>query len=217
VFTGLIQAVGVVKSAVSSGSGIRLAINPLSGTDFGFAAKAGDSVAIDGVCLTAEKNCDDALEFFVTGKTAIATTLGSLKSGDKVNVEPALKSGDSIGGHFVAGHVDSMGKVRTVRPPIGQDGWLEIAVERDSKPYLVSKGSIAVDGISLTLQEIDSDAFGCVLVPETWKRTKLPWVECGDIVNLEFDLIVKAVVRSVSGIIGSDSKLSFEQLSLWGY
>jgi riboflavin synthase len=157
----------------------------------------GDSIAIDGVCLTVVLCVDSTLSFDAVPETLARTALGTLDQGSRVNLEPALRAGDALGGHYVQGHVDGVGRVRANDPEAdGRRLWIEAAPEL--LRYCVEKGSIAVEGVSLTIAELADDAFGIALVPHTLEATTLGGLRSGDEVNLEVDVLAKYVERLVA-------------------
>ena len=176
-FTGIVREVGRVVSF----DGRRLVV------DAATSAAPGDSVSVDGVCLTAVDG--STLAFDVVDETLSRTTLGTLAAGDPVNLEPALRAGDPLGGHIVQGHVDAIGRVRSV----GDLVWIDAAPEL--LRYTVEKGSITVDGVSLTVAAVDDGGFAVALVPHTLEVTTLGGVAAGDAVNLEVDVLAKYVER----------------------
>jgi riboflavin synthase len=183
-FTGLVREVGTVVSFEDGRLRIESAI----------AAAIGDSVAIDGVCLTVVDGDRKTLAFEAVPETLARTTLGGLQSGEPVNLEPALKAGEALGGHYVQGHVDGVGRVRSVEPEgDGQRVWVDAPPE--ILRYCVEKGSIAVDGVSLTLAGLDDDGFAVALVPHTLAVTTLGTAAAGDDVNLETDVLAKYVAK----------------------
>jgi riboflavin synthase len=184
-FTGIIHSSGVVEAIEKLDAGARLRIR---GED---RLERGESVAINGVCLTVIPN-GQTFSTDISNETLSRTTLGTLTAGTPVNLERALAVGDRLGGHFVQGHVDTTGKL------ISKESEGEFAVYRWSFPaeyadLVVSKGSIAVDGISLTIVDPDGSSFAAALIPETLRRTNLGTARIGDRVNLEFDMIAKHV------------------------
>ncbi|MER3409895.1 MAG: riboflavin synthase [Thermoleophilia bacterium] len=186
-FTGIVRERGRV---VSCGGG-RLVVQTST------RASLGESVAIDGVCLTVVGGDASTLAFDVVPETLSRTTLGRLRPGAEVNVEPALRAGDPLGGHIVQGHVDGVGKVLSVEPEAeGARMWVQAppSVLR----YCVEKGSICVSGVSLTVAGLDGEAFAVALVPHTLAATTLGRLEPGDEVNLEADVLAKYVERLVS-------------------
>ena len=192
-FTGLIQAVGTIERIETVGPNRRLWIaGPAQEFD---SLAAGESVAVDGACLTVEKIVGRRMEMFVSAETLARTTLGSRRAGDPVNLERSLALCDRLGGHFVLGHVDGVGRFLGAQPR-GEDFWVQVEVpDQHCLPYLVEKGSIAVDGISLTIAAVEGNRFSVAIVPYTWQRTTVSERRSGDLVNLEFDLIGKYVVR----------------------
>jgi len=181
-FTGIVREVGRVVSF----DGHRLVV------DGATQAATGDSVAVDGVCLTAVDGSQ--LAFDVVDETLARTTLGTLKAGDRVNLEPALRAGDPLGGHFVQGHVDGVGRVRSLEPD-GDGARLLLDVPAEILRYCVEKGSLAVDGVSLTIAALDERGVGIALVPHTLLETTLSGLQAGDAVNLEADVLAKYVER----------------------
>lgn len=187
-FTGIILTSGIIESLEKLESGARMRVRASNDEMF----QRGESVAINGVCLTVLPNGNRSFVTDLSEETLRRTTLGSLGTGAKVNLERALAVGDRFGGHFVQGHVDCVGTM------ISKTSEGEFAVYRWSYPrefadYVVSKGSIAVDGVSLTIVDPDSSSFGAALIPETLRRTILGTANIGEAVNLEFDMIAKYV------------------------
>lgn len=192
-FTGIILHTGTIQSFERRSSGARLCIRTTDPEPF----TRGESLAVNGVCLTVLPDGDGALLADVSDETLSRTTLGSLAQADSVNVERALALGDRLGGHLVQGHVDTVGSLVSITT----EG--EFAVYRWSYPaeyadLVVSKGSIAVDGVSLTLVDPEPGSFGAALVPETLRRTNLGTARIGGGVNLEFDMMAKYVRNLVA-------------------
>jgi riboflavin synthase len=184
VFTGIVRELGRVVAF--DGSRLVVAAPQTS-------AELGDSVAIDGVCLTVVQHDGKELAFDVVGETLERTTLGALTAGEPVNVEPALRAGDPLGGHMMQGHVDGVGRVRRIGEPVWIDAPEEVL------RYCVEKGSIAVDGVSLTIAALDEAGFAVALVPHTLAVTTLGAAEPGSAVNLEVDVLAKYVERLTMG------------------
>jgi riboflavin synthase len=187
-FTGIIHHSGVVDTLQRLEWGARLRIRTTDPEPF----LRGESLAVNGVCLTVLPEADATLLTDVSNETLSRTTLGRLCSGDRVNIERALALGDRLGGHMVQGHVDTTGTLISMT----EEG--EFAVHRWSFPpefeeLVASKGSIAVDGVSLTIVEPEGSTFGAALIPETLRRTTLGTARVGDLVNLEFDMIAKYI------------------------
>lgn len=191
-FTGLIEQVGTVAAVEGTAAGLRLRIQAAL-TE---ALAPGESLAIDGVCLTIAGRAEDGVDVHVGPATARLTTLGSVAVGGRVNLERALRADGRLGGHFVQGHVDGMGTVRAIRQE-GESHWLAIAVPAGLQHLLVPRGSIAVDGVSLTVAELLPDGFEAMIVPFTWTHTNLSSRRVGDRVNLECDLLGKYVARAI--------------------
>ena len=184
-FTGIIQAVGKVASR----KGARLELEaPARGL------KAGESVAVNGVCLTVVPPlAPKRLRFDVSEETFRLTNLAALRPGDRVNLEPALKAGDPLGGHLVSGHVDARGKVLALTPQAGGFAILRVELPPALRPFVAKKGSVCVDGVSLTVAALGRDWFTIALVPHTLAHTNLGGRKRGDVVNLEADMIARYV------------------------
>jgi len=193
VFTGIVRELGRVVSLSGDEQGVRLEIDA-PGTAPG--VEVGGSVAINGVCLTAESVEGPRLVFHAVPETLRRTTLGSLAAGSEVNLEPALRAGDTMGGHIVQGHVDGVGRVQSVE---AEGEGLRVIVEAPDEilRYCVEKGSIAVEGVSLTVAELHDDSFGLALIPHTLSETTLADLAPGRQVNLEIDVLAKYVERLV--------------------
>ncbi|MBX5473562.1 MAG: riboflavin synthase [Thermoleophilia bacterium] len=190
-FTGIVRERGAVVAVHGGEDGIRLEVEAPA---CAAGAAVGDSIALDGVCLTVVERDGGRLAFEAVPETLRRTALGRLEAGDEVNVEPALRAGDPLGGHVVQGHVDGVGRVRTVEPEgEGRRVWVDApdAVLR----YCVEKGSIALAGVSLTVAAVDADGFAVALVPHTLAATTLGALAPGDEVNLEVDVLAKYVER----------------------
>jgi riboflavin synthase len=179
-FTGLVREIGTVRSMDAG----RLVI------ETSITAAVGDSVAVDGVCLTVVANDDGTLAFDAVPETLSRTSLGSLAAGDGVNLEPALRVGDALGGHYVQGHVDGIGSFRGVA-----DGLHWFDAPQEILRYVVEKGSIALQGTSLTIAASDDTGFAVALIPHTLEATTLGRLEPGARVNLEADVLAKYVEK----------------------
>jgi len=194
VFTGIVEELGEVVELTWKGEGARLAIRgPVVTTD----AAHGDSISVNGVCLTVVENLGDVFTTEVMKESFDRSSLGGLKVGDRVNLERAVKVSDRLGGHIVQGHVDG---VATVTERVPGDLWetVRFTLPEDLSRYVVEKGSITVDGISLTVTEISEVAFAVSLIPTTLDVTTLGRKGVGDQVNLEVDVIAKYVEKLVS-------------------
>jgi riboflavin synthase len=193
VFTGLVQGLGRIGAIERSGDGARLTIE----TPLVSELRTGDSVAVNGVCLTATSLQDGSFVADAMNETLSRSALGGLQDGAPVNLELPLRAGDRLGGHVVQGHVDAVGEVVSV----ADDGFarrIRIEAPPDLLRYVIEKGSIAVDGVSLTVAECDSRSFTVSLIPETLQRTNLGHAGTGDRVNLEVDVLAKYVEKLVS-------------------
>jgi riboflavin synthase len=194
VFTGLVADIGTVERVKPSDGGARLRVR----TRLAGELSAGDSVAVNGACLTAASVDGDAFEADVMNQTLARTSLGPLGGDDRVNLELPLRPTDRIGGHLVQGHVDGTGEVKGV----SEDGFarrLAIAPPRELRRYLVERGSVAVDGVSLTVAALTDGGFEVSLIPETLERTTLGDAAAGSVVNLELDVIARYVEALLSG------------------
>jgi riboflavin synthase len=199
-FTGLVETLGAITSLTHTGSGIRLSLKPLSD----YEVQIGDSISINGVCLTVTKHNGD-ISFDVSPETMKSTNLGELQVGDKVNLERALRLSDRLGGHIVTGHVDNTGRIIS-RKPVGEYTFYTFESPPEILKYVVKKGSIAIDGISLTVNDLDSRSFSVAIIPHTLTATNLGGKNVGDKVNLEVDIIGK-YVEKLLGKEGSGSSL----------
>ncbi len=187
-FTGIILHSGVIESIEKLGNGARLRVR----TSDEEPLDRGESLAVNGVCLTMLPEPDGSLFTDLSDETLARTTLGGLGAGTRVNVERALALGDRLGGHLVQGHVDTTGTLLSITTE-GEFAVLRWSFPGEFSELVVSKGSIAVDGVSLTIVEPDGVSFGAALIPETLRRTNLGTARIGDPVNLEFDMVAKYV------------------------
>ncbi|MBV9195102.1 MAG: riboflavin synthase [Solirubrobacterales bacterium] len=197
-FTGLVHDIGRVGSLDASDRGARLTVRTALTREL----RTGDSVAVNGVCLTASDIRDGAFAAEAMNETLKRTSLGDLQPGAEVNLELALRAGDRLGGHVVQGHVDGLGTVATT----AGDGFarrLTISAPEEVLRYLVHKGSVAVDGVSLTVAALDDRSFTVSLIPETLERTTLGGAQPGTRVNLEVDVFSKYVEKAVRAITGA--------------
>jgi riboflavin synthase len=192
-FTGIVEELGTVEALEDQGDAIRLTVRgPLVTSD----AALGDSISVNGCCLTVATRGEKSFTADVMHETLAKTSLGALAPGARVNLERAVTPATRLGGHIVQGHVDSTGTVVRRTP---SEHWeiVEISLPAELERYLVDKGSITVDGISLTLVEVAADSFTVSLIPETLARTTLGFKQPGDVVNLEVDVIAKYVEKMV--------------------
>jgi len=189
-FTGLIEHVGVVAGLDPIEGGYRFGIE----TELAAHLKAGDSISVNGVCLTVTAIAGHRFETEVGPETARVTTLGACTKGTLVNLERPMRPDGHMGGHFVLGHVDATGVLTEVTPD-GEFYWIRVAFDPSFSPYFIPKGSVAVDGISLTVANLYERDFTVQIIPFTWDHTNLRGLHVGDRVNLEVDVIGKYVVR----------------------
>lgn len=187
-FTGLVEALGKVVSLEMMGEQARLGIS----IPFSKELALGDSVAVNGCCLTVAESSGGAVFFDVLAQTLRVTSLGKLFAGKVVNLERALRVGDRLGGHFVQGHVDAVGEIVSLEEN-GQDHVVEVSLPAEIHKLCVGKGSIAIDGISLTIAELKSDSALFWITPHTFSHTNLSDARAGDSVNLEGDMLAKHV------------------------
>ena len=207
-FTGLVQDLGTVERVVPGGVTdvwIRSGFDP---ADF----KHGESISCDGVCLTVVESRGSSFRVQAAPETLSRSTLGAWSTGTRVNLEKALRVGDRLGGHWVQGHVDGVGELLEVTPDGGT--WrLRVSLPSSLAPFFVEKGSVCIDGVSLTITTVDAHSFGVMLIPETWAKTSLSQKRPGAKVNLEADIVGKFVAK----MIGQRGGLTEEQLRLAGF
>jgi len=195
VFTGIVRERGRVAAAELNGDGLRLRVEA---AETASTAAPGDSVSVSGVCLTVTAATNGSLAFDAVPETIARTNLGRLAAGSRVNLEPALSAGEPLGGHFVQGHVDGTARVGRLEPE-GAGARLTLALPPDLLRYCVEKGSIALDGVSLTIAALRSDGIEIALVPFTLEHTTLAAAAPGDELNVEVDLLAKYAERLGSG------------------
>lgn len=198
-FTGLIQDIGRVETLETGPEGARLRI----GTGLGAEIGLGDSVAVDGVCLTATAADENGFETEAMNQTLAVTALGGVETGSRVNLELAMKASERLGGHIVQGHVDGVGTVLGVE----DDGFarrIRVGIGPELARYAIDKGSICLDGVSLTVATLGEDWVEVSLIPETLERTTLGELEAGSRVNVECDVVAKYVERLVAPFAGKD-------------
>lgn len=191
-FTGLVEAVGEITEVTPTPGGFRLRLSTALAPELA----NGDSLAVNGVCLTVVAADPGAVHVDVSPETARVTTMGAIKRGLEVNLERPLRADARLGGHFVQGHVDATGTVEDLRQD-GESFWLTILFGPALAPFIVRKGSIAVNGVSLTVAGVDDRRFDVQIIPYTWTHTNFHALEVGDPVNLECDILGKYVARAV--------------------
>lgn len=188
-FTGLIQEVGTIQSVVSNAEGKEFVIRAPGLIK---EIEIDDSVATNGVCLTATQIAGDTFKVQAIHMTLEKTSIGYLRTGDKVNLELSLRPHDRLGGHFVQGHVNALGKIKKIEK-IGNNWEIEISFPKDLRKYMISEGSIALDGISLTIARLTGDTLTVAIIPHTLEKTSLSSKKVGDHLNLEVDMIAKYI------------------------
>ncbi len=198
-FTGLVQGTGLLESRTMSGNAGKLSIraqieNP----------EMGESIAVNGTCLTLESAGGGLLTFHVLKETFSRTNLGFLPPGSVVNLERALRAGDRFGGHFVSGHVDCTGKLLNISH-VEDDLELMMELPEQIAPYVVPKGSISLDGISLTIADLRKNAFTLRIIPTTWRETNLRFKHIGDKLNLEADMLGKQIRYQLDNMLKQQS------------
>jgi riboflavin synthase len=191
-FTGLIEAVGRVSSIRTSADATLMTI----ATPLAAELQLGESIAVNGVCLTVTGTAAGEMRADIGPETARVTTLASLRPGDAVNLERSMRADSRFGGHFVQGHVDAIADVQDLREQ-GDARWITVRFPESLAPFVVRKGSVAIDGISLTVADLRDMEFDVMIIPFTWQHTNLSALATGDRVNLECDMIGKYVARAV--------------------
>jgi riboflavin synthase len=209
-FTGIVQRLGRIESIKMEGTAGRITLVP--NRPFDRKVSLGDSIAVNGTCLTVAAMDGERLMFDVLGETFDKTNLGEKKAGDLVNLEPALALGDTLGGHIVTGHVDSTGTVAKIEQ-VGRDWKYTVECSRDMLMLMVYKGSIAIDGISLTVAELTENGFVVYIIPHTIQETDMSEFVVGTKVNLEADILGKHVQRILEFGGGQDYRLNLHSIS----
>ncbi|UCD84429.1 MAG: riboflavin synthase [Deltaproteobacteria bacterium] len=190
-FTGLVEDIGVVKGIIHGVSGEDLKLEIYSDT---IDLRRGDSIAVNGCCLTVIGIRDRRFSVEVSKESRGMTTLGMLRGGDKVNLERAIRVGDHLGGHLVSGHIDGKGTIKKIVPALRSVS-MEITTGNEVSRYLVKKGSVAIDGVSLTVNEFRGDSFTVNIIPYTLENTIFKYRKAGNVVNIESDLLGKYVEK----------------------
>ena len=212
-FTGLIETVCTVKSVRQTAGAMQITI------DLGHLAdetKIGDSIAVNGVCLTVVALEGNLATFDISPETLEKSILGKLEPSSPVNIERALKPADRLGGHFVLGHIDGTATIKTIHRH-GQFADIEFAASSELLSQMVVKGSVAVDGISLTIAGMNESGFSAAIIPETLKKTTLGKAIVGDVVNIETDIITKIIKKQLEKILPQKQKLTVEKLKQLGF
>ena len=212
-FTGLIEKVCSVRSVQSMAGSMKLAVDM---GEIASECNIGDSIAINGVCLTISKLEGNLATFDVSAETIAKTSLDKLNSSSQVNIERAMKANDRFGGHFVLGHIDGTAKIQAIEKH-GEFLNMKFSAGTELLEMMVLKGSVSVDGISLTLASINKEGFSVAVIPQTLKKTTLNNVKIGDCVNIETDIIIKAVKKQLDKILPKTEPLTAEKLRELGF
>ena len=212
-FTGIIEAVGTVRSVRSAAAGkvVGIDLGPLAR-----GAGTGDSIAVNGVCLTISRLSGLVADFDVSAETLAKSTIGRLQAAGVVNMERAMPADGRFGGHMVLGHVDGTARIEAIARR-GDFCEMRFAAAAELLDEMVAKGSVAVDGISLTIASLDEKGFSIALIPTTLKETALGTAKVGDVVNIETDMIIKAVRKYLGKIAGGGRGLTIEKLRECGF
>lgn len=198
-FTGIVQETGLIAEVREHAGGLRLSVE---GSKVAREAKNDDSISVNGVCLTVAGCTENRLEFDVIRETLNQTTLGNLKRGNHVNLEPAMRAGDRFDGHIVQGHVDGTAIIEEViSTQVEHVVWLH--PDPQMLTYIVPKGSVAVDGVSMTVAQLKDDLFSIAIIPTTRERTTLGQLRTGDSVNIESDMMARTIVHCLQRFLGS--------------
>jgi riboflavin synthase len=214
-FTGIVQTMAVVRSIRRGSTAARLALDAPGLTR---PIPPGASIAVSGVCLTVAADDQPRIEFDVIPETLSRSTLGSLAPGARVNLERALRAGDPLDGHIVQGHVDGIARVASVRT--GDEGHvLSFDANADLMPFIIPKGSVAIDGVSLTIAAVEAETFSVALIPTTLAITTLGLLKIGDRVNIETDILARTVVTTLRRLTGTSGRpgLTVEALTENGW
>ncbi|TAN22637.1 MAG: riboflavin synthase [Acidobacteria bacterium] len=191
-FTGIVKAIGKVEKLARKGAGARMEIG--APTAMLKRMRRGDSIAVNGCCLTMVAQHAGRFTADLSEETLAKTALGGYSSGTRVNLELPLRMGDPLGGHMMQGHVEGTGKLLGIKKLAGDGGWwMRVGIPAELRPLLVPKGSIAVDGISLTVAALTGNEAGFAIIPHTWQHTNLRWLKAGATMNLETDPIARHV------------------------
>jgi riboflavin synthase len=209
-FTGLVEEIGIVKNKISIGGGIKFEFSAKTILDN---LRIGDSINVNGVCQTVIDFSTNSFMVESIEETLKKTTFSSITIGSKVNLERSMQANSRFGGHFVLGHIDSVGKIQEINK-LSTSYKIKVSFDEKFNNYLIPVGSIAVDGVSLTLADVQKNNFSVAIIPHTWANTIFAVKKVGDLVNLEFDVIGKYVAKSLGK---SDSILSEKWLKEAGY
>lgn len=202
-FTGLVEEKGILIDKIPTGDGFQFTIKANKIMDD---LEIGSSIAVNGCCLTVVKKTEDSFSVDTIEETLKKTNLGVLKQNEKVNLERPLRADARLGGHFVLGHIDTIGRVEDVKE-LSNSHWMTISFKEEFRHYLIYVGSISIDGVSMTVAELKDNIFSVGIIPHTWKETIFADKKIGDTVNLEFDVLGKYVERIMEGKDPSELQL----------
>ncbi len=211
-FTGIIEGLGLVKSLNKKGALFKLTVESALFTE----ERIGSSIAVNGVCLTIAGIKNNSADFDIMPETAQSSNLGSLRKEEMVNLERALKLGDRLSGHIVSGHVDHIGKILKLTNQ-AENYFLTVEVREKEMGFLVNKGSVSLDGVSLTVADLQAGNFTVCLIPHTLKNTNLQFKKAGDFLNIEFDLVGKYILRLARNKEAGASAITEDFLRKYGY
>ena len=213
-FTGIIQAMGTVQTLSRGSAGARLV---LAAPDLPRPITDGASICVSGACLTVTKSDEKNVEFDVVPETLTRSTLGSLKPGDRVNLEPSLRAGDRMDGHIVQGHIDGIARIAQIQRDSGGHV-IRFTPDEELMPYIIPKGSVAIDGISLTITGVNEGTFGIAIIPTTLEWTTLGSARVGDRVNVETDIMARTIVTTMQRMQeSSSSSVTMDMLREQGF
>jgi riboflavin synthase len=212
-FTGIIEKICSVKSIRRSNDSMIISVNL---GEIAKESRIGDSIAINGVCLTVSKIGGEIADFDVSGETISKTSLKKLQISSKVNIERAMSPTARFGGHFVLGHVDGTAKIEKIEKK-GEFADIKFSAGSELIGFMVEKGSVAIDGISLTIWDLDNNSFHVAAIPQTLNNTTLGIAKTGELVNIETDIIIKAVKKQIDNILPQKGDLTAEKLRGLGF
>jgi riboflavin synthase len=222
-FTGIVEHIGRIESLVANSDGGKLRVSLGGAPQIAESIKQGDSIAVNGCCLTVVEYGPNHFSADLSGETLRRTSLGEKKPGDPVNLERPLAAGARLGGHFVQGHVDGVGRVTALEQE-GENWWLSVRVSEDLRRYVAEKGSISIEGISLTVARWENGVASIAVIPFTYQQTNVHALAVGSAVNLEVDILAKyvesllaAAPRGAARDSGSSVRLTVKELTEQGF
>ncbi len=209
-FTGIIKETGIISRIIDMGEDREFEVKAGKLTED---TNTGDSILVNGVCLTVKSFDSGSFTFDISSSTLKYTNLGDAKAGDMVNLEDALSPGDKLGGHFVSGHIDGLASIIDIKR-IGRSYEMAFSLDNKIAPFIAGRGSVAIDGISLTVTEVESDSFKTVIIPHTFENTTLGKKRAGETVNIEADMLARYIVNYLSRqeIVNTDTSLKNDRI-----